>query len=189
MGKSKVRRPPQRVARWAPLTKEQREEGERGERRVAALFRGAGWQLSASALEHTGSSHDMAVKPTGSERYVLTEVKDETRYQHSGNLCLEMRQGEPPRLSGLAATGAEVWVHILGDKLAAYRVEEMRRVVEKWTLKPLAAGDFFQEGVLFPIEWLGELESGYYGDWQGLLSAPLWFPDGKKEEANDGAQG
>lgn len=69
------------------------------------------------------------------------EVKNEDNYAQSGNICVETRQGQPLRLSGVAWSEATVFVHTLDDKCALYR----RRDMQVWLRCEMKAGHRYEQ--------------------------------------------
>lgn len=53
------------------------------------------------------------------------EVKNEDRWAKKRTICVETRQGVPLRVSGVAYSDADLFVHTLGDMCALYRRREM----------------------------------------------------------------
>lgn len=148
--------------------------GERAQDRVADILRAAG---------------GFANKKDGRERYDFelhfnnhvyrVEVKNEDRYCGSGNICVETRQGRPLRLSGIAFSEAQVFVHTLGENAALYR----RRDMHLWLQQEARAGRRFEQsfgdnnnkGFVIPVGDLDEFDWFQFLPLNWIGKSKLWM--------------
>lgn len=101
--------------------KAQRQVGEAGERRVLDVFMRSGHGVHWNP---SGRRKDLEVRfPHGTE---LIEVKNEDRFAHSRQACVELYQGLRQKTpSGLKVSEATVIVHLFGDDCLVFRRVEM----------------------------------------------------------------
>lgn len=129
------------------------EQGHPAEARVAMAFYLGGWTVSP---RNDGSLLDLVGEPPGGLPWWL-EVKNEDNQAQTGNLCIELHQGIPPRWSGLQVTESHVWVHTLGENVAAYRVKHMKPFIRQgWAdwrhIDEFRGADNHNGGILVPID-------------------------------------
>lgn len=104
----------------AALFESRAAEGRDAESRVLDVFVKAGWRVQWRMYR---SRKDLEVgMPNGTE---FIEVKNEDKYAHSGNICVEIYQGNPSRFAGMLDSEATVCVHTLRDECIAYRRNQM----------------------------------------------------------------
>lgn len=97
-------------------------KGLKSEARVIEIISDAGFKITHRGANHR---HDVCVvAPSG--LVFRVEVKNEDAYADSGNILVELRQGSPPKPSGLSSSESTICVHTLGDAAALYRSQEMR---------------------------------------------------------------
>lgn len=135
--------------------KEQLAFGAKGEARVLKSLLDSGkFELVSDGNDN--SFHDFEVVTI---RHVFrVEVKDESRYANSQNLCLEMYQGPKGFPSGILKSGATITVHLMGDACRLYRTNEMQvlltNVFEKhnqYPVKLMEKSDNMNKGMVIPI--------------------------------------
>lgn len=98
--------------------------GQQAEREIATMLVRGGVN---ARCEQAGSSHDIMVDTSGA--CIRVEVKREDRYAESGNICIETHQGWPPRQSGILASRADYYLHLLGEWTLIYEREPMVEVI------------------------------------------------------------
>lgn len=132
---------------WA----ERLEHGEGVEGDLRAHFARIGWGVVPGPKD---ASYDFAVN--NGSRLHLVEVKDESRYVDSGNLCIETTQGVQRRPSGISTSESTVTVHVLGVNAALYKTQLMRIALKRLGLKVVAfkGADNHNCGVLVPVSLL-----------------------------------
>lgn len=87
------------------------------------------------------------------------EVKDEDNQAHTGNVCIETYQGNPRKPSGILTSESNLYVHVLGDWVAAYRTQSMRvhlGTCYRGKERDFGKADNFNGGFIVPIEGLEE---------------------------------
>lgn len=105
-----------------------------------------------------GKSHDISVVGENFNGYVEVKCEDA---QDTGNLCVEMFQGNPPSPSGISASNAAVWVHTFKDKAVVYLAQQMRLHIKRRQCRLIEMGDNRNLCALIPIvsvssEWWAE---------------------------------
>lgn len=140
---------PERFALW-----EQRlEEGVKAEALVAMTLTKAGWWVLTG---NKTSAYDFAA--FNHARLFLVELKDESRYEGSKNLCIETRQGAPGKASGISTSESSICVHVFGESCALYKTQRMRLFLKVssaaglYRQKPFKGADNSNVGILLPIE-------------------------------------
>jgi len=63
-------------------------------------------------------------------RYHCIEVKCEDAYSTSGNICVEWKQGKPPRPSGISISLSDITIHTFERYAALYRTRDMRTYIK-----------------------------------------------------------
>jgi hypothetical protein len=106
-------------------------QGERAEDALAHLCTEEGWMVLPGPRTHV---YDKGV--INQRRIHLVEVKDESNYAHSPNLCIELYRGPDKTPSGLATSEATLTVHLFGSMWALYRTQCMR----VWMKQAMASG-------------------------------------------------
>jgi hypothetical protein len=101
--------------------------GKVAERAVAEAFLDAGWWVQ---LRHHGARRDLAVM-LGS-RVELLEVKNEEKHAHTGNICVEIFQGEPPQVSGVMTSESTIYIHYFGDSCLVMRTQLFRLFLDTY---------------------------------------------------------
>jgi hypothetical protein len=143
--------------------------GEEAKMRVKGQFDAAG-AMTRDSDEGSAWDFQTSTQSKSGQFWVSIEVKNEDRQINTGNLCIEVRQGDPPRLSGILVTGADVCVHTLGPGyVAAYRTFIVRSWAERaisFGQIPILTGDNNNHSLLFqrksgeafvPAYWEGPL--------------------------------
>lgn len=127
-----------------------------------------------------GSRHDFEC--VYNNHTFRVEVKNEDAFAVSDseseppNICIETRQGQPLRPSGISASEAVVCVHTFGDFCAIYRRREMydyvrsRRQMEQ----PLRKSDNNNHGFVLPIKVLQDERWFDYCPLTALPKSVLW---------------
>jgi len=133
---------------------DQLREGHYNELRVALYFMLRGMHVR---IGYSGQSYDLHVISPDKTGFSV-EVKWDKRAEETGNLYFEIentRRGEP---SGLAATEADVWCHVIGngDEAMMVAVGRMRKLLERGEFKEVRthAEDSNSRGVLVPRTWI-----------------------------------
>src|SRR5690606_28647757 len=119
-----------RVERFA-YWEERLAQGEAAEAALRAHLARVGWTVAPGAKSN---AYDLLTND--GSRWHMVEVKDESRYASSGNVCLETHQGSPPRPSGISISEASITVHVLGERALVYRTQRMRLALRAWRFPP-----------------------------------------------------
>lgn len=123
--------------------------GKVGESAVADAFYEAGWWVH---LRSQGSRRDLAVML--GERTELIEVKNETRFADSGNVCIELAQGYPLRLSGVFTSESTIYVHYFGDISLVFRTRffllDFNEYIRNHGWKEFPGADNGNRGLIVP---------------------------------------
>jgi hypothetical protein len=141
--------------------------GDEAEIAVASVFFEAGWFVKRNLVY---GRRDLAVQsPRGIQ---LVEVKNETAFTESGNLCIELLQGRPARPSGLAISESTICIHVLGEVCALYRTQPMRLWLKERNAiaRPFGKSDNGNQGVIVRI---GELVDHAWFDQKRISDLPL----------------
>lgn len=158
-------------------------EGHFNELRVALYFMLQGAHVR---LGYNGRAYDLSVIDAHGRRFTV-EVKWDKRAGETGNLYFEVENTRQRAPSGVAATKADYWCHVVGDGREAFLVpvaplrtflrrSEFRRV-------PTRGADSNSLGVLVPRERLVEVEGGTWvtlptvEDFFGVLFREVMEPD------------
>lgn len=120
------------------------------EDKLETIFHQRGW---TTLHRGTDAAYDLALaKPSG--KVFLLEVKDESNYAHTGNVCIEMVQGHGKKPSGIRTTNSSVWIHVLGETSVLYRVAEMRLLIafcrNRLRYTSFKNSDNFTQGYVIP---------------------------------------
>lgn len=119
--------------------------GDEGRKEVMYQLIEAGYMVK---LRDEDGSRDLDITSPDVSR---VEVKREDNYADSGNICVELAQGRPPRTSGIMRTESTVTIHLLGPRAAVYRTREMRELITKELefnrLHPFICGDNYNQCV------------------------------------------
>lgn len=116
-------------------------KGHEGEAKVLVALQAANCEAMA---RNGGSARDLVAHIHGNWWWI--EVKNELGYdENARNICIETRQnsgiettnGRLLKWSGINVSESQVFIHILGGKVAIYRKEAMR-----WHLRQLEAEGF-----------------------------------------------
>lgn len=97
-------------------------KGEEGEYKVIHLLQNAGHEAIKSKVVETRTNYDISAllidETTDAELAEFTiEVKNDIYALKSGNVAIEVFNPKSEKLSGLSATGADIWAHILGEEV------------------------------------------------------------------------
>lgn len=106
---------------------QQFEIGQEKEREILNIFRRAGWIGELFNFKSFGDLWVIKDKIP----YVI-EVKNEDNFYNSGNILLELYQGDSKKPSGLSICEAQICIHTLKEKAAIYRTQPMRLFLKKY---------------------------------------------------------
>ena len=109
---------------------------ESSEKMVAKQFVDDGWTATSNTAHNC--TFDLIVAKDGVP--ITLEVKDESNYTSSPNICIEGWQGEDHHPSGIQTTRADVGIHILGSESVVYYNPEMSKWID--ANKPLVINEF-----------------------------------------------
>lgn len=129
-------------------------EGHYNELRVALYFmlRGAHVRIG-----YSGQSYDLHVIPPGKPGFSV-EVKWDKRAAETGNLYFEVENTRRRQPSGIAATPADYWCHVIGggDEALLASVTRMRELLKVRRFKDVhtRGADSNSRGLLVPGKWL-----------------------------------
>jgi hypothetical protein len=96
---------------------------ESSEKIISDHFKYDGWTSNYNL--HHDCRWDLEVGKDGVT--ITLEVKDESKYSNSGNLCIEGWQGLDKHPSGIETTRADVMIHIFDMVSAVYYTPEMKK--------------------------------------------------------------
>jgi hypothetical protein len=119
---------------------------------IAGILVEAGLRVMAGPNTY---AYDMAVGIPGLRCHLL-EVKDESNYASSPNLCLEFHAGEDEHPSGIYTTEANLQVHVFGEQCYLFKTQPMRNFLHDklhegtYEIKRFRNGDNKVAGVLVP---------------------------------------
>jgi hypothetical protein len=106
------------------------------------------------------------------------EVKDESAYRNSGNICVETGQGRWKRKpSGIAVTRADLCIHVLGDKVVIYQSSEMLNHCRELYRGGVEERRFGDNGNIGYIIKIRDMLGFKWFDWlpfSSLHSSELW---------------
>lgn len=97
--------------------------GRKAQDRIMTVFFKAGWGVRRA---DQGSPRDIVATDMSGNSWRI-EIKNEEKNRQTGNIAIETFQGDPPRLSGLAITGADFWIHHFGEQSVVYSVGDMKQ--------------------------------------------------------------
>lgn len=136
------------------------ERGKAAEFLVAKLLLIDGWQVQ---MVDQRSAYDLwALK---NDRMHTFEIKNEDRYADSGNICVEIAQGNNLAPSGISSSEATIWIHTLDNMAVIYRTIDMKDYLRHNPdkLKVRSHGDNNNRMFIVPIEYIQE------NPWANLL--------------------
>lgn len=158
--------------------------GTRVEQALATLCLDEGWLVLDGPKTHV---YDKGIITP--RRIHLVEVKDESNYSESPNLCIELFRGTSRRPTGLNASESSLTVHFFGSMWVLYRTQSMRewlpRAIEQGLVKPpvvFGKADNLTGGVLIPRStlmrelWYDQQPDPY------LCRSVLWMDDGRNDD-------
>ena len=108
------------------------------------------------------------------------EVKNEDRYADSGNICIEVQQGFPPRAkpSGVAFSEATLFIHTLCESCVVYRRRDMvvylREQESIGKLRRRSFGDNNNKGFIVPTKRLYSLPWFDYLPTNKIAESRVW---------------
>ena len=131
-------------------------EGHYNELRVALYFMLKGMHVR---IGYSGQSYDIHVISPGGPAFSV-EVKWDKRAAKTGNLYFEIENTRRNEPSGIAATRADIWCHVIGqgDEALLASVERMRHLLTKKRFKKVTTRgeDSNSRGLLVPLERITE---------------------------------
>ncbi len=126
-------------------------EGHFNELRVALYFMLKGAHVR---IGYTGQRYDLHVIPAGGKPGFSVEVKWDKRAQETGNLYFEIRNTRRDEPSGVAATTADYWCHVIGDgdRALLVGVRRLREILRTGGFRMVTtrAEDSNSQGLLVP---------------------------------------
>jgi len=124
---------------------------------------------------HSNQSYDIQALSPEHAGFIV-EVKWDKRAAETGNLYFEIENTRQHQPSGIAATPADVWCHVIGQSDAALlvRTSRMRALLTMQTFRQVhtRGADSNSRGVLVPRRWL-EAQSGIV--WIELPTVEAFF--------------
>jgi len=130
-------------------------EGHYNELRVALYFmlRGAHVRIG-----YSGQRYDLHVLPPGKAGFSV-EIKWDKRAAQTGNLYFEIENTRQRQPSGIAATTADYWCHVIGEGdeallVSAVRMRELLKA-RRFRQVHTQGTDSNSRGLLVPQKWLG----------------------------------
>lgn len=151
-------------------------EGQLVEREIAGHLYTGGFGVRRS---NAGKHQDMLV--WGEGLFHRVEVKCEKR-QRFVNVCVEFSQ-VPKSIghrvpSGIAASSANIWVHVFDEKIVAYIAASMRCWIDEQkatgAYRAIICGDRENENVLVPISDIDGKLWSYVGPPRSISSSCIW---------------
>jgi len=149
-------------------------QGVRTEDALREYFESKGWRVSGN---HNTSAYDFAVN-TG-EFIALVEVKDESNYQGSPNILLELTQGNPPKPSGLSVSESTIMLHYFREYAVLYRTQSMRlhlkQLQKVYQVERFGRSDNNNQGIKLPID---SLDAPWFDvrSVESLVESPVFKP-------------
>lgn len=129
---------------------ERRAQGHSVEAAARAHFAEVGWTVAPGP---DNFSYDMLLN--NGRRYFLVEIKDESKHAHTGNLCIELRQGADGMPSGISISESNVTIHYLNENAVLYRTQRMRMHLRqhrsRYSIRRFPNSDNANVGVLVPV--------------------------------------
>ncbi len=131
-------------------------EGHYNELRVALYFMLRGEHVR---IGYNGQSYDIHVISSHQTAYSV-EVKWDKAAARTGNLYFEIENTRHRRPSGIAATAADIWCHVIGsgDEALLVSVARMRALLKSRAFRRVhtAGEDSNSQGLLVPRRWLAQ---------------------------------
>ncbi len=147
-------------------------EGHYNELRVALYYMLKGAHVR---IGYRGQRYDLHVLPPGKAGFSV-EVKWDKRAAKTGNLYFEIENTRQHQPSGIAATPADVWCHVVGqsDTALLVRTSRMRALLKTRQFKQVhtQGADSNSRGLLVPRKWL-ETQAGLL--WVELPTVETFF--------------
>ncbi len=151
---------------------QQLRDGHFNELRVALYFM---LQGAFVRIGYTGQSYDLHVLPPAGRSFSV-EVKWDKRAKDTGNLYFEIENTHRQQPSGITATQADYWCHVLGDGQEALLapVHQLKALLRSRHFRTITthAADSNSRGLLVPIAWL-QTQSGIV--WIELPTVEAFF--------------
>jgi len=150
--------------------------GRVAERMVATILQSAGFKVCNGPNTYI---YDLAVG-IPDERCHLVEIKNETAYANSVNLCVEIYAGLDEHPSGLYTTEASLQIHIFGDECWMFKTQPMRNFLHDklhegtYEIKKFRNGDNYVAGILVPKEDIREMPWADVLPLESLSTSKLW---------------
>ncbi len=138
---------------------QQLREGHYNELRVALYFMLKG---AFVRIGYSGQSYDLHVLPPNGQGFSV-EVKWDKRAKNTGNLYFEIENTHRREPSGIAATEADYWCHVIGDGQEAL-LAPVPQLIALLRSRPFRiittdARDSNSRGLLVPRAWLEKQQS------------------------------
>jgi hypothetical protein len=90
------------------------ERGKKGEQKVIDIFISHGHTTESNTTKGELSFYDIKISTMGD---LTIEVKNDEYAKRSGNIAIEVFNPKSNKASGITATKADLWVHILEDEV------------------------------------------------------------------------
>ena len=119
---------------------------------IAGILQAAGFKTMPGPNTY---AYDLAVGVPDCRCHLL-EVKDESAYASSPNLCIEFQSGSDCHPSGIYTTEASLQVHVFGDTCIIFKTQPMRNFLHDklhdgtYQIKLFRNGDNHVGGILVP---------------------------------------
>ncbi len=138
------------------------QEGHYNELRVALYFMLQGYHVR---IGYTGHAYDLSVIGPEGDAFTV-EVKWDKRAGETGNLYFEIRNTRQRRPSGIAASRADYWCHVIGegDEALLVPVSTLRAFLRDGGFEKVRTRgrDSNSQGLLVPRARLADLKDGQW---------------------------
>lgn len=155
-------------------------QGKATEDKVEAILREGGLKVYPGSGD---AAYDRLVM--ADKRAHLVEIKDESHYENSPCICVELSAGVEKRPAGLFKTEANIEIHYFGKRCVVFKTRPMMLFVlraletKKLEIKQFEGGDNGVRGVLIPTTMLAGVEWAEVLPSEKLARCRLW---GSKKE-------
>lgn len=155
--------------------------GEQKEMRLAEVFMKAGFLVKNLDSARSRSRADLVVQSRSGE-YINIEVKCEDRYARDNpddqNFIVEVRQGNPPKLSGIYTSSSPIWIHTCGDHALVYEREKMMNLLASdmrhFEKKTFGRADNENQGYVIPLSWVDIHNWSWFGPIVEIPETPFF---------------
>lgn len=144
------------------------------------VFESNGWGV----LINDTYAYDMVVITNfRNNRTHLVEIKDESNYICSGNICIETNIGDNNKNSGIFKSDANIYIHYFGQENESIIYKKITMVTwiifnlvdKKIKIIPFKNGDNNVMGVIINKEILKTIPDVYFIKPDEIVNSKIWF--------------